>query len=103
VNVAGDTMILPDTPVISITSITAVVVGSAYASGDVRIDDAANGVVQLVSGLTFTPGLYAVTYQAGWADVPDDVMLAIKEKTREFWRSQQGPSPRQVRRPAGDR
>lgn len=81
-------------PVISLTSVT-----PSYGSDlDVtRLDvDPLTGLVAYQgyysSFVSYFPmAWYSVTYQAGYAELPDDIVLAIKEQVRTWWEfSQRG-------------
>lgn len=56
--------------------------------------DPAGTVEYLAPFGRFSAGVYDITYTAGWANVPGDVDLALKEMVRHLWRSQRGPTVR---------
>ena len=84
----GGPLLLPTTPVISLTSIT----GSSGAAWDLTgLLVTAEGVV---SGVTFPTDLFTVVYSAGRPAVPSDLLMAVKEQVRHMWMTQRGGSKR---------
>jgi hypothetical protein len=98
--VAGDgdlSLLLPTCPVVSLTSITpsegaAVVLGDLHLNGD-------SGVITRNDGTGFASRYYDVTYMAGRASVPPDLLLAVKELVRHLWDPQRGAGVRPGSRP----
>jgi hypothetical protein len=88
----GTGLVLRETPIVSVTSVTAVG-GSAYDLDALDVDLSA-GVIEWGSGQRFAIGRYDVVYQAGRAEVPKDLLSAIKELVRHTWETQRGPTAR---------
>lgn len=81
---------LSKTPVVSVTSIVAVLTaGTGYQVSDVDAD-ADTGVVRLLSGGSFTGGPWRVTWKAGRAILPGNVRLASLIIIQHLWRTQRG-------------
>lgn len=76
-------------PAIDLTSVTEV------GGGDLSTDDlylnGAAGVVTNIYGASFPAAMYDVTYSAGRATCPPDLLLALKELLKHLWRTQRGP------------
>jgi hypothetical protein len=87
-----DALVLPTTPVASLTSVTPVE-GTALTLSDLYLDEAA-GLVTFESGGTFGARHYDVAYEAGRAECPDDLKLAVKELVRHIWSTQRGGTAR---------
>jgi hypothetical protein len=88
---AGGSLWLRHGPVISITSIAPWLgTGSTYAPADVRVTE--SGRVEMLSGLCFTGGPYAVTYLAGRTVVPANIRDAAKIILKHCWETQRGAS-----------
>lgn len=85
-------LVLRQTPVVSLTSVTPVG-GSAYAADSLDVDKSA-GVIEWGNGQRFQSGRYDVVYQAGRADVPDALLMGVKELVRHTWETQRGSSAR---------
>lgn len=89
----GRGLVLRETPVVSLTSVTPVD-GTAYDLDLLDLDGSA-GVIELGSGAAFPRGRYDVVYQAGRASVPKDLLMGVKELVRHSWNgSQRGPTKR---------
>jgi hypothetical protein len=96
----GQSLALPDAPVVSLTSVTPVG-GTALPLADLYLDGAA-GVVTYnqvatfgSSAYGFTASAYDVAYEAGREILPDDLLHGLKELVRHFWStSQRGGSRR---------
>ena len=85
-------LVLPVTPVVSITSITPVL-GTALTLSDLYVNTT-TGIVEYTYGSSFWAREYDVTYTAGRATVPADLLMAVKEMTRHLWQSQRGSGAR---------
>lgn len=81
-------MVLRRAPVNELTSVE--VLGGAAVTSDQYLLDSEAGIVQLLGGRTFH-GDYTVTYQAGWAEVPDDIGLATLIIGAQLWETQRVP------------
>lgn len=83
--VAGATyaLVLPTSPVVSVTSVTPVN-GAALDVSDLFCDARA-GVVTYDSGAGFPASQYDVVYEAGRSALPDDLVLAVKELVRHLF------------------
>lgn len=92
VRTSGLALVLPVTPVVSLTSVTPLG-GGALTLADLTLDGGA-GVVTYTSGASFASSRYEVVYSAGRATCPDDLLMAVKELVRHFWDTQRGPSRR---------
>lgn len=88
----GVSLALPVRPAISLTSVTPVA-GSALTLSDLYLNTTA-ATVSYALGWRFSAVAYDVVYQAGRTDVPDDLLLAVKELVRHMWESQRGGSQR---------
>lgn len=84
----GPSLVLPVTPVIDLTSVTDVVSGVAETVADLLVTDA--GIVERLHGGGFTGRYYDVVYNAGRAEVPDDLLMGVKELVRHLWETQRG-------------
>lgn len=84
---------LSTTPVISVTSVTAVLnSGDTYAAADFVVSSAA-GIVQLADRSAVTSDLYTVVYQAGrQGAVPARWLQAARVLLRHLWSTQRGSS-----------
>lgn len=98
--IAGDgamSLLLPTCPVASLTAITPSE-GAAVVLSDLHLNSDA-GVVTRNDGTAFTASYYDVTYAAGRASVPADLLLAVKEMVRHLWETQRGAGVRPGSRP----
>lgn len=78
---------LPSTPVVSLTTVTPV--GStALDVSKLYVSDA--GIVEFVDGGTFSSRFYDVTYQAGRASCPPDLLRGTLEHVRHMYSSLTG-------------
>ena len=84
-------LVLPDGPVVSITSLTGD--AASYVTADVRFTS--DGIVSPIYGGYLLAGEYLVTYVAGraatTAEVPDDIQLAVCIIGKHLWRTQRAP------------
>jgi hypothetical protein len=88
---AGRSLWLRHPPVISVTSIVPWLgTGSTYATADVRVTE--GGRVELLSGLCFSGGPFAVTYVAGRAIAQANVVQAAQIILKHCWETQRGAS-----------
>ncbi|WP_182379825.1 hypothetical protein [Nocardioides sp. WS12] len=85
-----DSLVLPVSPVVSLTSVIPVN-GSALTLGDLYLSASA-GVVTYNSGSAFSSAAYDVTFQYGRSSLPSDLALAVKELVRHLWMTQRGPT-----------
>ena len=88
----GAGLVLTETPVVSLTSVTPVN-GSAISLTLLNVEKSA-GVVEWLSGACFQTGWYDVVTQAGRASLPNDMRLGIKELIRHVWDTQRGSGGR---------
>lgn len=95
----GMGLVLMNTPVVSLTSVTPVG-GTAYDLTLLDLDKS-SGVIEWGSGIRFATGRYDVAYMAGRTTVPSDLLRAIKELVRHMWETQRPPTARPGSR-AGD-
>lgn len=86
----GSSLVLPVAPVVQLTSVTGQD-GSTVTVAGLRVGFDA-GVVTADAGFPATS--YDVVYQAGRAELPDDLLLAVKELVRHLWSTQRGPTRR---------
>lgn len=93
----GPALVLKHTPVLSLTSITQVPNG-VLPVDDFMVDED-SGVVERVLWPYFWAGRYDIEYEAGRADVPPDLLEAIRELVRYLWEPQRGGSTRTGSRP----
>lgn len=85
----GNSLVLPITPVISITSVTGKS-GAVVASTDYSLWPEAGVLTTTLSG--FAEEFYDVVYSAGRAACPADLLQAVKEMTRHLWTTRRGPT-----------
>lgn len=83
----GRCLLLPTTPVVSLTSVTPIN-GTALTVSDLHVTT--SGVITWTLGGCFTSTWYTVVYQAGRATLPDDLKLAVLELVRHKWTTQRG-------------
>ncbi len=74
-------------PVISVTTVASIPAGSTVDVSTLTVTE--SGVL---SGLP--PGLWRVTYQAGWTTVPAEVREAVIEELTRLWNNRRGPGRR---------
>lgn len=86
----GRSLVLPQAPVVSVTSITPTD-GVALTPEDLYVNTAA-GVVEYVSGERFADVRHSIEYVAGRAGLDADLILAVKELVRHYWMTQRGPT-----------
>ena len=84
----GRALVLPTTPVISVTTVTGksgsvVDAGTYYVWGD-------SGVITSDGG--FSEEFYDVAYSAGRTACPADLKEAVKETARDLWLPRRGPA-----------
>lgn len=85
-------LLLPTTPLISLTSVTPID-GAALTLSDLY--GSPSGVVTYSAGTgSFPSPWYTVVYSAGRATLPADLGQAVKELVRHFWATQRGGSTR---------
>ena len=90
---SSGSLVLPVSPVVSMTSVTNADT-TALLVDDLYLDTAAS-VITYGDGVSWvTPGVYDVVYVAGRETCPPDLLLAVKELVRHLWQSQRGPSAR---------
>lgn len=85
-------LVLPITPVISLTSITPST-GSALNLSDLYVD-IRTGIVSYNVPRSFAAIYYTVVYEAGRATCPADLLLADKELVRHLWQPKRGSGRR---------
>jgi hypothetical protein len=89
VHPSGSVLVLYQPPVLSLTSLEAVLTGGpSYAVADLDVDPA-TGIVRRLDGGGFT-GPLRVTYRAGRDEVPPNVGLAARIIVQHLWRTQRG-------------
>lgn len=84
-----DTLVLPVAPIQSVSAVVGV--DSAVVNvADLALDQSA-GMLRYADMVTrFGAIAYDVTYVAGWATVPEDLLYAIQEEVRHLWATQRG-------------
>lgn len=88
----GGALLLPVTPVVSLTSVTSV---GRYPTALVVADLLLDREAGVVTGpARFAASSYEVTYSAGWSVLPDDLLQAVKQMLRHLWESQRRSSSR---------
>lgn len=105
-------LVLPHTPVNSITSIS--YKGDTLSAADYSIEDAEAGFVVRADGLAWLPttaaadtislapsgqpiGQYDVVFSAGYATVPEDVVDAVTQQVcQNYWKKGRDPSVKSV-------
>lgn len=78
-------LILPVTPVISLTSVTPIQ-GTALPAASLNVTPA--GVVSYIYGGSFPLPFYTAVWSAGWQSVDGDLYLALLETVRHLWSTQ---------------
>lgn len=105
-------LLLPHTPIVSITSIA--FKGDTLLAADYLVEDADAGFVIRADGLAWLPtsaandnvsgrpsaqpiGQYDVVFQAGYATVPDDIIDAVTQQVvQNYWKKGRDPSVKSV-------
>ncbi|GKQ34591.1 hypothetical protein [Streptomyces sp. A012304] len=87
-----DVWLLHTTPVLAVTTVTALTSWQQAVDTSVLDVDASTGVVRRTDGLCFDQGDYRITYTAGRALVPPHVSLAGKLILQHMWRTNYGAS-----------
>lgn len=87
----GTVLVLPEAPVVSLTSVTPV--GGSMLDLAALALNGTSGLVELADGGTFSERRYLVDYTTGRADIPADLALAVKELVRHLWLTQLGNAP----------
>lgn len=88
----ADSLMLPTCPVASLSAITPSE-GAAVVLGDLHLNTD-SGVVTRNDGTGFAARYYDVTYLAGRASVPLDLLMAVEELVRHLWDTQRGAGVR---------
>lgn len=89
----GSQLVLPAAPLGTVTSITSAD-GQSVDLTTVSFNQAA-GLVYFTDGWSqFCSTAYDVAFTSGWATVPADILLAIKELLRHLWAPQRGGGTR---------
>lgn len=86
-------LVLPITPVISLTSVTPSDAATALTLTDLHLETN-TGRVSYNANRAFVARYYDVAYAAGRASCPEDLKLAVKELVRHLWMSQRGAGGR---------
>ncbi len=90
VRTGADRLLLPDPPILSVTSVTSVrQPTSTYVTADLDVDTDA-GVLALNIGSAFANGPWNVVYKVGRAIPPPKHVQAVKEQLWSMWFSQRG-------------
>lgn len=85
-------LVLSHAPVVSVTSITAILTaGTSYLPADVDVESG-TGVVQRLTGGWFTGGPWRVTYKAGRPISKGGIQKASHLILQHMWRTQRGPT-----------
>lgn len=87
------TLILPTVPAVSLISVASRE-GTSLDTGTLLLDGAAGTIECAASCSWFGSVAYDVTYEAGYDDVPADLLFAVKELVRHLWTTQRGGSTR---------
>lgn len=94
-------LVLPVSPVISLTSVTPVN-GTALTLGDLYLESETGIVRWSLSDRAFSYAWYTVVFAAGRSSLPDDLLMAVKELVRHIWTTQRGGTTRPGSRPSAD-
>lgn len=78
---------LTTTPVLSLATVASVPAGSTVDVSTLTVTAAG-----VLTGLP--PGLWRVTYQAGWVTVPAEIREAVIEELTRLWNNRRGPGRR---------
>lgn len=89
----GGVLALPVLPVVDLTTVSGLGVASLTVA-DLYVDETSGVVSYLNSTSAVTTGIYDVTYRAGRAECPANLLLAVKELVRHLWEPQRGPTSR---------
>lgn len=89
----GSQLVLPVTPVLSLTSVVPSV-GTALDVTGLIVDEETGIVGYADYAGTLAANRYTVTYQAGRSPIPADLLEAVDELVRHLWRTQRGPTAR---------
>lgn len=90
-------LVLRRAPVKTLTSVE--VLGGGTVTADQYVLDAEAGIVELAGGRRLH-GDYTVTYEAGWAEVPEDIELATYIIAAHLWDTQRVPGRSRPGQPA---
>jgi hypothetical protein len=93
----SSSLVLPATPVISLTSITSAT-GDVISTSDVSVSKA--GVIEYPIGGYFPARWYVVVYQAGRTTVPPALLNGVKQLLDDMWESQRRPNTRPTEYPS---
>lgn len=81
---------LPKRPVLSLTSVTAVLTGGTAVATAELVLDAEFGKVERLDGRWHTGGPWTLVYKAGRATVPENIRGAAKVILKHLWETQRG-------------
>ncbi|MFJ2568176.1 hypothetical protein ACIO02_35525 [Streptomyces sp. NPDC087568] len=87
----GPALCLAHTPVVELTSVTALAGGTALDVARLHLDGAA-GTIRRLDGGYFDGRQWTVVYTAGRGDVPPTIRLAALILLQHLWRTQYGAS-----------
>jgi hypothetical protein len=82
-------VILPNRPIVSLTSVVNVQTGLSYNTAGYDLDQS-TGKIRSLTGGNFV-GLLRFTYVAGYAAVPPAFALAVRIIVQHLWETQRGP------------
>lgn len=85
---------LPVYPAVSLTSVTVVGSATTLTVSDLYLDKD-SGQVSYNGGSFFGASAYDVTYVAGRASMPADLLMAVRKMLRVMWVDQRRPSSKQ--------
>ncbi|MGA4941776.1 hypothetical protein [Streptomyces cinereoruber] len=86
----GQTLVLLQTPALSLTSLTPVLSGGSAVDVAGLHLDGASGAVGRLDGADWTGGPWTVTYQAGRTTVPASLTVAARLLLQHWWRTRYG-------------
>lgn len=81
---------LPRYPVLSLTSVTAVLTGGTVVATAELVVDGDTGKVERLDGRAHTGGPWTVAYRAGRTVIPENVLGAAKIILKHLWETQRG-------------
>lgn len=84
---------LPVYPAVSLTSVTPVGSSTALTLSGLYLEQE-SGAVSFNGGSFFSAPAYDVAYTVGRADVPPELVMAVRELLRHMWTTQRGSTAR---------
>ena len=87
----GTFLLLPTAPASNLTAVVSADEAATALDLSMLVLDGNAGTISYADGWSvFRSPAYMATYSAGWADVPADLLYAIRELVRHLWQTQRG-------------